>query len=116
MRTVHWLFMISVALFVAGIAFIVAAERGRRSAPKTEARPVADVRPVASVKQIMAGIVNPATMAVFDAVSTKVTKQGIEEVAPSTEAEWAALGNSGAALAEAGNLMMIDGRAIDNGD
>jgi hypothetical protein len=116
MRTVHWLLVVSVALFIAGIGFILAAGRMRQTAPDVSAKPVVVIQPVASLKQIMNGIVAPGANAVFNAVSTTVSQKGIEEVFPRNDDEWAALGNSAAGLAEAGNLMMIEGRAVDNGD
>ena len=114
----YWLFVVSVALFIAGIGFIIAAGRFRQVTPAAAPPPavVAAARPVASIKQIMNAIVAPGANAVFNAVSTTVTAKGIEEVAPRNDAEWAALGNSAAALAEAGNMMMLDGRAVDAGD
>jgi cytochrome c556 len=117
MRTVHWLFAVSVALFIAGIGFIIAAGRMQQTATVTAApAPAAAAKPVATVKQIMAGIVAPASNAVFNAVSTTVTEKGVEEVAPKNDEEWTALGNQAAVLAEAGNLIMVEGRAIDTGD
>ena len=116
MRTVHWLLVVSMALFIAGIGFILAAGRMRQTAPAVSAKPVVAVLPVASIKQIMNGIVAPGANAVFNAVSTTVSQKGIEEVFPRNDDEWAALGNSAAGLAEAGNLMLIEGRAVDNGD
>jgi hypothetical protein len=116
MRTVHWLLVVSVALFIAGIGFILAAGRMRQTGPAVAAKPVVAVRPIASIKQIMNGIVAPGANAVFNAVSTTVTQKGIEEVFPRNDEEWAALGNSAAALAEAGNMMMVEGRAVDAGD
>ena len=64
----------------------------------------------------MAGIVAPGADAIFNAVSTTVTQKGIEEVAPKNDEEWTALGNKAAALAEAGNLILMEGRAVDQGD
>src|SRR5262249_13204897 len=58
----------------------------------------------------------PAATAVFNAVGTKVTKAGVEDRAPRDDAEWEALGNSAAALAESGNLLLLGGRRIDNHD
>jgi len=113
---VHWLFVVSVMLFIAGIGFIIAAGRQRQTAPAAAPSAVSAARPVGSIKQIMNGIVAPGANAVFNAVSTTVTAKGVEEVFPRNDEEWATLGNSAAALAEAGNLMLLDGRAIDNGD
>ena len=73
MRTVHWLFVVSVALFLGGIGFIIATARTVRDVPRPE-DPVA--RPVATVKQLMDGIVGPAAKVVFESVSTTVTAAG----------------------------------------
>src|SRR4051794_26026235 len=116
MRTVHWLFVLSVALFVSGIGFIVAGARAARQAPAAVDSAAASVTPVASVKQIMKGIVAPAATAVFNSVSTTVTKNGTEEKAPQTDEEWETLGNSAAALIESGNLLLMGSRAVDQGD
>jgi len=115
MRMVHWLFVVSVALFVSGIGFVIAGARTARHAPAAETAAAA-VTPVASVKQIMQGIVQPAATAVFNAVSTSVTAKGTKEIAPHTEEEWEQVGNSAAALIESGNLLLIGNRAVDKGD
>ena len=116
MRTIHWMFLVSVLLFVSGIAFTIAGAREARKAPAAAPPPAVNVTPVASVKQIMKAITGPATDAVFNAVSTSVTKEGIKEVAPQNDAEWEALGNQAAALIESGNLILIGNRAVDKGD
>jgi hypothetical protein len=114
-RTVHWLFVVSVALFVSGLAFIIAGARLARQAPRT-ATPSIALTPVASVKQVMKGIVGPAANRVYGAVSTVVTNKGTEEKAPHTDGEWEAVADDAAALIESGNLMLMDGRAVDKGD
>ena len=115
MRMVHWLFVVSVALFVSGIGLVIAGARAARQAPAAQTVAVM-VTPVASVKQIMQGIVQPAATAVFNAVSTSVTAKGTKEIAPHTEEEWEKLGNSAAALIESGNLLLIGNRAVDRVD
>ena len=115
MRTIQWLFVVGVLLFITGIGFVIAGAREARSAgPAAEAAPV--VTPVASVKQIMAAITGPAAAAVYNSVGTVVSVDGIKETAPQNDEEWAALGNQAAALVESGNLLLVPGRAIDNGD
>ena len=114
MRTIHWLLVVAVALFVSGVGFVIAGARAARRAPAAVSA-VAMV-PVASVKQIMKGIVGPAATAVFNSVSTTVSAKGREEKAPQTDEEWEALGNSAAALVESGNLMLMGSRAVDKGD
>lgn len=113
MRVGLWLFLVSAALFITGIAFLVA------SARPTGERPAAETvvtTPVASVLQIMRGITAPAARTVFGSVATIITPNGTEERAPRTAEEWNAVGDSAAALVESGNLLMLGDRAIDKGD
>ena len=113
MRTVHWLFVVSAALFVAGIGFVIAAGRTAQSATPDEAPALV---PVASVKHIMAGITGPAATVLYNAVGTIVNAGGVKEIAPQNDEEWAVVGASVAALVESGNLLMMEGRAVDRGD
>lgn len=113
MRTIHWLFVVSVALFLSGIGFLIAGARPVQEAQSVEA-PLTN--PVADVKQIMNGIVAPAAEVVFGAVGTIVSHSGVEEKVPRTDQEWTTVGNSAAALVESGNLLMMGSRAIDKGD
>jgi hypothetical protein len=116
-RTVHWLFVVSVALFLSGLAFVIAGARLARAAPKVPSTSANDaVTPIATVKQIMKGIVGPAAQRVFDSVGSTVTKNGTEVKAPRTDEEWEAVGNDAAALIESGNLILMSGRAVDKGD
>jgi hypothetical protein len=114
MRTIHWLFVISVALFISGIGFVIAGERTARAATPAAAAPV-ETAPVASIKQIMIGITNPAAYVVYEAVGTKTTPKGIEEIAPQNDEEWTKVASAAAAVVESGNLM-LGSRAIDKGD
>src|SRR5262245_8267727 len=116
MKTVYWLFVVSVALFISGIAFVIAGERTARAATPTAAAAAPNVAPVATVKQIMIGITNPAAFVVYEAVGTKSSAKGIEEIAPQNDEEWAKVGSAGAAVVESGNLMLMGNRAIDTGD
>jgi hypothetical protein len=114
MRMVHWLFLISAALFVSGIGFIVAGARTAQGAAPVEAAPA--TTPVATVQQIMRGIVAPAATVLFESVSTTVSAAGIEEKAPKTDAEWLEVASSAAALVESGNLLVMGDRAVDRED
>lgn len=114
MKTVHWLFLVSVALFISGIGFVIAGARAsRESAPAAEA-PV--TTPVATIAQIMNGIVQPNALAIYNAVGTYITAEGTRDVAPQNDQEWAALGASAAALVESGNLLLLGNRLVDTGD
>ena len=112
MRAVHWLFVVSVALFVSGIGFVIAGARTTQQAPPVQR----SVTPVASILQIMNGITAPAATAVFASVGTVISFEEVVETAPKTDAEWQAVGDSAAALLESGNLLMLGDRAVDTGD
>jgi hypothetical protein len=114
MRTVHWLFGVSVALFISGIGFIIAS--GRTAQVEAAAPAAPSLPPVATVKQIMAGIVMPAANIVFDSVSTIVDAKGVQENQPRTDEEWARVGANAAALIESANMLLIGNRAVDQGD
>ena len=64
----------------------------------------------------MIGITNPAAFVVYEAVGTKSSAAGVEEIAPQNDEEWAKVGSAGAAVVESGNLMLTGNRAIDKGD
>lgn len=115
MRTSLPLFAVSALLFVFGVGFVVVGARAART-PPSPSRPAPAVRPIATTRQIMNGIVSPTSNAIFQAVQTNVTDKGVEEIFPRTDEEWTSLGAQAASLAEAGNLLMMDGRAVDRGD
>jgi hypothetical protein len=111
MKIIYWMFLISAALFVTGIGFIIAGARTTAQAP-VEATAIT---PVASIRQIMIGITGPATRVVLEAVGTTISASGVEERAPKTDEDWETVGNSAAAVIESGNLILMSGRAIDTG-
>jgi hypothetical protein len=108
------LFIVSVALFVSGIGFIIAA--GRSAPPAVAAQEAPTAVAVASIQQIMAGITGPASTVVYNAVGTIINSEGIKEIAPQNDEEWSVVANSAAALVESGNLLLIGNRVLDNGD
>jgi hypothetical protein len=61
----------------------------------------------------MTRVIDPAADGIWDSVQTIVTRQGTRHIQPQTDDEWSALVSSAATLTEAANLLMIDGRAID---
>jgi hypothetical protein len=96
---------------------VIAGERTARAAtPAAAAAAAPDVTPVATVKQIMIGITNPSAYVIYEAVGTKSSAKGIEEIAPQNDEEWAKVGSAGAAVVESGNLMLMGNRAIDKVD
>jgi hypothetical protein len=108
MRTIYGLLVISLLLFLGGVTFIVLAARQSGKTPAAA--------PVASVKQLMQGMVTPASAAIYGAVSTTVTEKGTEEVFPRNDREWEIVASHAVALIEAANLLKVDGRAKDTTD
>ena len=70
-------------------------------------------KPVSSIEEIMHDVVFPHADRVWDSVGTIITMEGTEEIYPRTEEEGSALQSDARTLMEAGNLLMIEGRAKD---
>ena len=66
--------------------------------------------PVGTVKDVMKGIVDPTSKAIWDAVGTESGKNGIVEKVPKTDEEWAVVEHNALSLAEAANLLKVPGR------
>jgi hypothetical protein len=113
MRSVHWLFVVGVALFLSGIWFVIASARTGGDATPSAASVISSE---ATVKQLMIGIAAPAADFVFNAVRSESTKDGFKDIRPQNDAEWEAVGSHAAALIEVGNLLMMGNRAVDNGN
>jgi hypothetical protein len=109
MRTIHWLYLVTVALFVASVGLFVAGA-------SANARIAGELVDVATTRQVMDGIVMPAASVVFESVATIVTKEGTEDRQPQTAEEWALVAANAAALIESGNLLMMGRRVVDEGD
>jgi hypothetical protein len=109
MRTIHWLYLVTVLMFVASVWLFVAGA-------SANARIAGEVTDVATVKQLMDGMIMPAAEVVFDSVATIYTADGVEERQPRTETEWMEVGAAAAALVESGNLLMMGNRVRDKGE
>lgn len=59
-----------------------------------------------TMSQLMVNIIYPSSDAIFY----------VERTPPSTDVEWNALSNQALMLAESGNLLLMPGRARDNGN
>lgn len=73
----------------------------------------APFRPIADVKQLMHGVIDPAADALWASVGTILTVEGVEEIFPKTDEEWAAVRNSALIITESGNLLMMGNRVQD---
>lgn len=97
----------SIAYFAASCAFLAACAPAKTPPPY-----VLDV----SMKELMNNVINPAGFAIWNASGEEETEKGTVSKVPSTPEGWAAMRNGAVQLAEAGNAMMLPGRARDDGD
>jgi cytochrome c556 len=79
----------------------------------SKAPPPPPFKAVNDMKQLMNRVIDPAAIALWAAVGSVSTKDGEEKIAPKTDEDWAAARNNAAIVAEAGNLLMMEGRAVD---
>jgi hypothetical protein len=98
------------------VLLAAALQFGCGEAPKLAAPPEGAARPVLSLKQLMEWVIDPAADAVWDPVKTIITEQGTQEIAPQTQEQWDAVRNGAAMLVESANLLMMEGRARDQGE
>ena len=73
-------------------------------------------RAVAGTRLLMMSLLDPAADTQWDAVRIEMTLEGTTEVQPQTDEEWAGVRNAAVLLAESGNLLMMERRAMDQGD
>jgi len=81
----------------------------------TRPAPVA-FHPDASVQEVMAHIVDPAADAIWASVKSETTAQGLKEYQPGNAAEWLEVRHHAVTLAEAANLLLVEGRPISHGN
>ena len=67
----------------------------------------------ATVRMLMANLVDPAADLVWDAVGTIVDYSGENHWEPETEEDWISVRYGAMSMIEAGNLLMMETRALD---
>lgn len=70
--------------------------------------------PVADVRQLMVSILEPAAETYWDAVGWVLDFEGTHEIVPRSPEEWEAVRNAAYVMAESGNLLMMEGRSLDD--
>jgi hypothetical protein len=105
MRTGSWLIILALAILATAVVVTW-------RATSESAAAAAVMNRVGTVKEIMQGIVDPNADVLWESVATNITAAGIEEKAPKTDDEWAAVQHSALMLAEAVNLLKMRGREI----
>lgn len=76
----------------------------------------APYEPVLEMHDLMASVLDPATDVIWGAAGAVITEEGEQDLSPVDEAGWQAVFNAAAVVTEAGNLLMLPGRAEDTGD
>jgi hypothetical protein len=97
-------------LFLAGAPCLLAACSSKPSQSASS-----DFVTVANVKQIMDGIVDPASDIYFGASGTVTDSSGEHQLSPANDEEWLAVEDAAYAVAESGNLLMMGDRKQDDG-
>ena len=73
------------------------------------------IKAIATREEIMHHLVIPSAQIVWNGSGTIFTAKGTEERKPKSEDDWFIVETAAITLMEAGNLLMMDGRAMDNG-
>ncbi len=71
---------------------------------------------VAGVRLLMASMIEPAADHIWASAGTIITAEETIEIQPETDEDWILVRNSAVTVAEAGNLLMMDRRKMDDGD
>jgi hypothetical protein len=108
-KTFSWLCVATGAILVA-----VACSSPQTAAPAAAkpAAPAPDFRLTGTIKDLMDGVVDPSADYLWDSVATIVTRKGTEERRPRTDEDWKNVRRRAIALAEAPNLLMMEGRKV----
>ena len=105
---------------ISTVAFALVALSACESKTPEPAAPAASSGPeyhqVLDVKQVMGWILDPSSDVIWGAVGSITTEEGTKELAPETDEEWTAIRDAAAVVAESGNLLLMPGRAPDQGD
>jgi hypothetical protein len=67
---------------------------------------------VASIQEIMKSEVDPSADALWNSVSSTITAQGAQDAQPHTDEEWDQVRHYAVTLAEAPNLLVMEGRLV----
>ncbi len=81
-------------------------------ASEENAEPVPTFRITAPTEDIMRYMIDPSADAVWDAVVTVVTEEGIVSTVPETDEDWAELRRHAVILVESPNLLLMEGRRV----
>lgn len=98
---------------IAAAAVLAACSPAKTAAPPA---PTASYDVEQDLREVMEHVVQPAAFQVWGAAGYISTLKGTRSLTPTTEQGWMTAENGAAALIEAGNDLMLPGRAKDQGD
>jgi len=70
------------------------------------------LKPVTGIQDIMATMIDPAADHLWESVATVANEKGVEEKRPKTDEDWKVVRGQAVILAEAANLLMLEGRPV----
>jgi len=82
------------------------------AAPLAAATNPAQIKPVASIQELMQAFIDPSADAIWDSVSTTITKKGVQEKHPRTDAEWHEVRLHAIRVIEGASLLQVQGRRV----
>lgn len=105
----------TLASFMA-VAWAAAGCQATPTADQPSAHGTGTTAPIGTVKELMRGMVDPNSDALWNAVGTEQTKDGTIEKAPKTDEDWTRLEYNALALAEVAELLKTPGRRMSQPD
>src|SRR5471032_895031 len=121
MRTFHWIFAITLTIFVSGA--VLAGQGGPQEKPcdaalmpagaqlKQGVTPPSGMSPKFRISDIMNAMMVPSSNYVWNSVATVTDATGVHESKPTTDEDWNNLYHSAVELTEVANLLMVPGRS-----
>lgn len=83
-----------------------------QAAPVEQNQPTSWIKPVASIQEVMQALVDPSSDAIWESVSTSITKTGVEEKQPRTAEEWQSIRLHAIRVIEGASLLQVTGRKV----
>ena len=102
--------MTPVRVCLAGLITFMCGCSSPKPAPAPDPRGPAlwgDLKPIVSVKELMRDMIDPASDFVFDSIGTLVTRKGVVERVPKTDADWDRIRAGAVMMAEGVDLLKI---------
>jgi len=109
MRKLAWVPLCAIV----GATLVVGCSGSTQPPAATPAAAAPPFHTTLTTKQLMTWIIDPNATAIWGSVGSVSTDTGTEEKHPQTDEEWGKFRNAAATLVESGNLLMLDGRAVD---